>query len=176
MADTSSNLAEQMGFLGRHFRNSNILRQVSDIEQSDLPELAKLVSIFLIRSQWIEYVTKRLVRLMGLYANDLSIGIIRTPTKKLDGLNLLPIIEILKEFAWSEGNNDIGDLCAELSNFNSLRNRYTHHLFSSDKKEEDMIRELKKGLKLQTKLTESLDIAQDRLLKIADRVDAKERS
>ena len=142
--------------LDKIYKNNQIVYSIQDIDSSTLPDITKNLSKFLIKAQWIEYQTKELVILLSLLCNDENLELVRLPPN-LEKSGLGELIKRLKEFNL-EVKVSLKKLIIMLDKFSEKRNKYTHHIFSSEESLSKMVKELKEVLLFEDEVINELEI------------------
>lgn len=122
------------------------------------------ISVFLLKSQLIEFELKQTILTLDLrlsaYSSQRTLKRhIRTP-KEFDNYTLGKLVFEISQF---EGNALLDNLKIQLKQLVSLRNKFTHHLFSPAKDAKQLTIDSEEGIKLANETLKILEIIKKEL-------------
>jgi len=118
------------------------------------------ISVFLLKCQLIEFRLRQLLFTLDLHVQTYNTSkLVKRNTRKPKDMDRYPLGKLVYEYTLFSGPN-IAELNQYLDKLTSLRNNFTHHLFSHDKDVKQMSNDADEGIKIANiilKLMEDLD-------------------
>ena len=149
----------------RYFKIYQLKEQMGALEKlKGTPIFA--ISAFVFKSQLIEFELKRIIQVLDMEININLVKsinglkrIIRSP-EYFNDKTLGRVISIVNEY---EGlvNHDFKKKLKEL---NDLRNDFTHHLFSNEKKLDELVKDSERGLIIGDNILKEIELINDKIL------------